>query len=91
MIYRYFKNSGTALKSIEINAKAQLGLIYSLSCGNLQLICTSIAFHTIEMQPLLVLNRAIFTVSFNKKNNKLDSLMTANKEDYISSSFLAEC
>lgn len=84
MIYRCFKNSGTALNSIEINAKAQLGLIYSLSWGNLQLIRTRIAFRSAEMQPLLVWNIATFTQFLSiKKNNKLDSLMTEDKEDYL--------
>lgn len=60
MIYRCFKNSVTALNSIEINAKAQLGLIYFLSCGILQLIRTRTIFCSTEMRPLLVWNTATF-------------------------------
>lgn len=67
MIYRCFKNSGTALNSIQISAKAQLGLIYPLSHGNLQLIRTRTAFCSTEIQLLFVEYSNFNTLSFNKK------------------------
>lgn len=50
--YRSFKKSRTALNSIEVYAKAQLGLIYSLSCANLQLIHNRITLCRTQMQLL---------------------------------------
>lgn len=60
--YRQFKKSRTALNSIEVYAKAQLGVIYSLSCANLQLVHNRITLCSTEMQPLLVCNIATFSM-----------------------------
>lgn len=68
-----------------INMQAEL--IYSLSCGNLQLTCTWIAFSSAEMQSLLMWNVKTF-MQFN--NKKIISLtLQWQKTVFISSSFLA--